>query len=116
MIGKEQDVIEWMKDKKEDAIFEITQKREKTIRSLAQNRYYFWIIIDVLSNFHWENPVSMHELIKQTVGVETTTNLSTSDFKFMCELIIETWRVKFWVHIPKPNEVQELESLEKYLF
>lgn len=116
MIGNKEKILEYLQDKDDQSIFEISQKRTKTIRSLAQNRYYFWIIIDVLSDFHGENPVAMHELIKKTVWVETTTNLTTKDFKFMCELIIETWRVKFWVHIPKPNEVAELESLEKYLF
>jgi hypothetical protein len=41
MIGTKQQVIEYLQDKKEDEIFEITKKQEKTIRSIAQNKYYF---------------------------------------------------------------------------
>lgn len=116
MIWTKEQIIDKLKEAKEDDIFELTKKREKSIRSIAQNKYYFGVVISEISNYHWYTPVETHELIKITVWVETTTNLSTSEFKFMCEMIIDLWKTKFDVVIPKPNEVQELVNLEKYLF
>jgi hypothetical protein len=51
MIGNKEQIIEWLQDKKDDVILEISQKRTKTSRSLAQNRYY-WLILDIIADFH----------------------------------------------------------------
>ena len=116
MIGAKKDIFEYLKDKKEDDIFELTKKQEKSIRSNLQNKYYWWCVVDIISNHHWMTAIETHLAIKQTFWVETTTDLSTSEFKFLMETIQELWMSKFWVKIPNPNEVEELKSLEKYLF
>lgn len=115
MIGNKEAVLEYLEDKKDEAIFEITQKREKTLRSLAQNRYYFGIVVNEISNFHGYTPVETHELLKVTVWLETTTNLETDEFSFMCNLIRDVWQTKFLLRIPLPNEA-DLWEMEKYLF
>ena len=115
MIGNKEDIIEWLESKKDWAIFEVTEKREKTLRSIAQNRYYFWVVVNTVSSFHWYTPVETHELLKLTVWLETTTNLEKDEFSFMCNLIRDVWKTKFDVRIPLPNEA-DLWELEKYLF
>ena len=115
MIGTKEKVLEYL-EKDNDDIYEIKRKSPKSLRSIAQNRYYHGVIIQEISNFHGYTPVETHELIKATVWIETTTWLDTWEFKFMCELIRDTWNTKFGVYIPAPNEVENLKSLEKYLF
>ncbi len=105
---------------KKDAIFEIKQKREKTLRSLAQNRYYFWVILEYICAFigiwHKFEKLEMHKQIKDYFQLETTTDLDTKEFAKMCEEI-RAWYLEYRdLYIPLPNEVEELASLEKYLF
>lgn len=114
MIWTKQQIVKYLENK--NWIFEIKQKREKTIRSIAQNRYYFGCIIKEISNFHWYTPIETHELLKLTFDLSTTTNLSTKEFKDMVDIIRDYWNTHFWVYIPKPNEVKELQSLEAFLF
>lgn len=114
MIGTPEQITDYLKDK--TGIFELKQKREKSLRSIFQNKYYFWVIVSTISDFHWYSPCEAHNLIKLTVWLETTTDLSTKDFAFMCDLIRDTWNTQFGVYIPKPNEVEDLKVLEKYYF
>lgn len=116
MLKTKTQILEYLEDKQDDDVFEIIKKKEKSLRSLAQNKYYFGVLVKEIGNFHWYLPVETHELIKLTVWVETTTDLDTSEFKFMCEMIRDLWNTKFWVYIPAPNEIEELRSIEQYLY
>jgi ketol-acid reductoisomerase len=60
--------------------------------------------------------IETHLAIKKTFWVETTTDLSTSEFKSLMELIQELWKTKFEVVIPNPSSVEDLKNLETYLF
>tara|TARA_R110000850_G_scaffold12674_2_gene42261 strand:+ start:299 stop:454 length:156 start_codon:yes stop_codon:yes gene_type:complete len=51
MIANKADAIAYIESKKDDAVFEVVQKQKKTLRSLAQNRYYF-LILDIIADFH----------------------------------------------------------------
>ncbi len=114
MIGTPKQIQEYVEWK--NGIFEVKQKREKTLRSLAQNKYYFWVVVKIISDFHWHTPVETHELIKLMMQIETTTDLSTKDFMFLIGTIRDIWNTKFWVYIPSPNEVEELQALEQYFY
>ncbi len=114
MIGTSKQVQEYVEWKK--WIFEVKQKRDSTLRSIAQNKYYFWVVIRIISDFHGQTPVETHELIKLMFKIETTTDLSTKDFMFLIDSIRDIWNTKFWVYIPAPNEVEELQALEKYFY
>jgi ketol-acid reductoisomerase len=60
--------------------------------------------------------IETHLAIKKTFWVETTTDLSTSEFKSLMELIQELWKTKFEVVIPNPSSVEDLKNLSTYLF
>jgi len=64
MLGTKKDILEWLQDKKEEDIFEITKKQEKSLLSRAQQKYYFGVIVKIISDFHWYTSVETHELIK----------------------------------------------------
>lgn len=114
MIGNKEQIIEWLSDKKDDVIFEISQKREKTSRSLAQNRYYF-LILDIISDFHWNSQMEQHEIIKMYFKLETTTNLDTGEFTFLIQSIRDLRKTKFGLYIPLPNEIQEMDWLSEFI-
>jgi hypothetical protein len=114
MIGNKEQIIEWLQDKKDDVILEISQKREKTSRSLAQNRYYF-LLLDIIANFHGNSQMEQHDLIKLYFKLETTTNLSTDEFTFLIQSIRDLWKTKFAVYLPLPNELHEMDGLSEFI-
>ena len=116
MIGNKTEIITYLQDKKDDDIFEISKKQEKSIRSLAQNRYWHGIICKTISDWSWDSTVWVHYMLKQMFNLETTTDLSTDEFSFMCNSIIDLFKENYNVRIALPNEDEDLKSLEKYLF
>ena len=116
MIKTKSQILKYLEDKQEDEIFEIKKKHPKSLRSIAQNKYYFGVIIKEISNFHWYTPIETHELVKQTLWIKTTTDLEKDEFKFMIDMIRDLWKNTYNVYIPAPNEIEELKSLEQYLF
>jgi hypothetical protein len=116
MIWTKIQVLDYISKLKDDDIIEVTKKQTKTIRSTLQNNYYWGIVVDIISNHHWMTAIETHLAIKKTFWVETTTDLSTSEFKYLMELIQELWKTKFWVVIPSPSSVEELKNLDAYLF
>ena len=116
MIWNKQKALEYISKLKDESIIEVTEKQEKSIRSLAQNKYYFGVIVKMIWDYHWYTPVETHELLKLTCWLETTVWLSTDEFSFLCNIIRDLWKTKYDFYIPKPNELEDLKDLEKYLF
>ena len=116
MIWNKTQVLDYISKLKDDDIIEVTKKQTKSIRSKLQNDYYWWCVVDIISNHHWMTAIETHLAIKKTFWVETTTDLSTSEFKYLMELIQELWKTKFDVTIPCPSSVEELKNLDAYLF
>lgn len=115
MLGTKKDILEWLQDKKEEDIFEITKKQEKSLRSQAQNRYRWSCVVETISNWSWDNPISTHYWLKQMFKLETTTDLSTDEFSSMCKIIIDLFQEKFNLKIHLPNEDKEMQYRAKYL-
>ena len=116
MLGNKTQAIEYINKLDDDSIIEVTKKQKKSIRSKLQNDYYWGCVVDIISNHHWMTAIETHLAIKKTFWVETTTDLSTSEFKSLMELIQELWKTKFEVVIPNPSSVEDLKNLETYLF
>jgi|AntAceMinimDraft_18_1070375.scaffolds.fasta_scaffold178668_2 hypothetical protein len=114
MIWNKEETTERL-EKQEEGIFEISKKREKTIRSKAQNKFYFWIVIKIIWDFHGYSPVETHNLIKGTFKLKTTTDLSKSEFKYMIEIIQDLWKTKYNCIIPNPSDLTDDISLYKSL-
>ena len=116
MIGNNKTLIEFLSKQGENSLFELTKKQEKSLRSLAQNKFYWGIVIDIIWNFHWFTPVETHLMLKKTFNIETTTELSTSEFKTLIEMIQDIWKNKFNVIIPNPRDLKDEENLFKHLW
>lgn len=87
---------------------------KSTIRSTPQNRYYFGVVIDILSNHIGFTPDEMHEILKHKflrhkeqkgyVIPQSTTSLSTIEFENYLTQIREWAVIDLGVLIPEPNE------------
>jgi len=51
MIKTKQEILKYLEKKEDDEIFDITKKQIKTIRSLALNKYWWSVVIDIVSDF-----------------------------------------------------------------
>lgn len=104
----------------ENEIFELTRKTKKSLRSIAQNRYYFWVVVEYIADFIWLQhkfeKLEIHNQIKEYFKLETTTDLEVSEFKAMIEEIRAWWLEYRGLYIPLPRECEDLADLEKYLF
>ena len=116
MIWNKTQAIEYINKLDDDSIIEVTKKQKKSIRSLAQNRYWHSVICKTISDWSWDSTIWVHYMLKQMFKLETTTDLSTDEFAFMCKTIIELFKTNYWVIIPTPSSVEDLRSLETYLF
>ena len=116
MLGNKQQILDFLSKQDEESIFEITKKQEKSIRSMAQNRYWHAVICSTISDWSWDDNISVHYMLKEMFKLETTTDLSTDEFAFMCKSVIELFKQNYNVRIPLPREDEDLKNLEKYLF
>lgn len=107
----------WFDDGK---LYEFTEKKQKSLRSIAQNRYYFWVVIEYIADFMWFQhnfeKLEIHKQIKEYFWLKTTTDLEVDEFKAMIEEIRAWWLEYRQLYIPLPREVEDLADLEKYLF
>lgn len=103
------------KRKDGEAIFEI-KCTKKSLRSQKQNRYYWGVIISLISDHTGYTPEETHEalkfkfLCKDYLGKlkipKSTTEIKTDDFeKYLTE--IRAWAsVNLSLYIPLPNEIE----------
>lgn len=116
MIYTKQKALEYIESLNDDDMVEVTKKQTKSIRSNAQNRYWHWIICKTISDWSWDNTIAVHYMLKTMFNLETTTDLSTDEFAFMCKSIIDLFKEKYGVIIPTPSDIEDLKNLETYLF
>lgn len=93
-------------------------EKVKNIRSLAENRYYWGVIVKMVSEEMAIIPDEAHEFLKSIFlkkGIEfkgkrfeitrSTTSLSVKEFEDYCEKCREWAALELSVPIPVPNEV-----------
>jgi hypothetical protein len=98
----------------------VTIKKEKSQRSLEQNRYYWGVVIKLLCEEIGLNEDELHEVLKykflkehaenKVLGevdfVKSTTDLNTKEMEEYLEKI-RVWATEFLnMNIPLPNEVE----------
>lgn len=116
MIWNNADSIKRLQKQKKDKIYEIKEIKEKNIRSKLQNRYWHGVVCKTISDWSWDSTIWVHYMLKEMFKIETTTDLSTDEFAFMCKSVIELFKTNYNVRIKLPREDEDLKNLEKYLF
>ena len=94
---------------------ELTIRKERHTRSLSQNKYYWGVVIEILSSYFGYDREEMHEALKfkflkkhgdtdlATVG--STSKLSTAGFTNYIDEIIRWAAIEYQVVIPSADEV-----------
>jgi len=93
----------------------LTLEYKKKLRSLKENKYYWGVIIAILSDWSGEEDAEViHDALKRKfltsraykdlIFTESTTNLSTTEFEEYCAKIRQWASLEHSVYIPLPNE------------
>lgn len=107
-------ISDYVKGKDDWFVLEVL--RSKKVRSLKQNKYYWGVVIKILSNHTGYTSDETHqELARMFLGYETngkrfvksTTKLNTYDFEQYLRKCRQWALTEMDVHIPLPNEVTE---------
>lgn len=97
-----------------DGMYFVDIRESKKSRSLQQNRYYWGVVIDILSRDTGYYPEEIHQLMakkflsyekKGEVFVKSTTMLSTTEFEEYLSKIRIFASMELGIFIPLPNEV-----------
>jgi len=102
-----------------DGEYVFSIKEMKNDRSEKQNRYYWGVVIKILSENFGYLPLEIHEVLKSTllpkeldfgimkvISSRSTTSLNTSEFEEYLEKVRVWANQEFGVIIPLPNEVE----------
>ena len=95
----------------------ITIERSKKIRSNRQNKYYFGVCVDLISEHTGFSREEVHELLKykflglkeieiggkKEILINSTTKLSTQEFENYLEQI-KQWSAELGIILPDPNQ------------
>ena len=108
--------------KKANWIYEVTLKRIWKDRSLNQNRYYFGVVLKILSEELWYTSEECHEVFKDRLLTKTyhpnknkriklkrvvsTADLTTIEFEAYLTKIKAFALQKLWILIPDPNNTE----------
>lgn len=123
-VGKAvQKIFEYCKD---DSKYVLEINKSKNIRSLNQNRYYFGVVLLILSDHFGYTTDELHQICAGTFlryenkgkeFIKSTTKLDTKEFERYLEQI-RMWALnEHQIIIPLPNEVTEevyIELQRKY--
>ena len=95
---------------------ELTIRKERHVRSLSQNKYYWGVIIEILSNNFGYDKEEMHEALKfkflkrhedtQLVTVGSTAKLTTAGFTEYIDDIIRWVSVEYQIVIPSADGIE----------
>lgn len=110
----------------------------KKFRTGAQNKYYWGVVLDIVSKRTGYQADELHEMFKQKFALKTrfsldptimsvhlknaiveefpqsTKMMSTKDFTDYLDKIIQWFAEVFQEQIPKPNEMTEEQYIEAY--
>jgi hypothetical protein len=100
---------------------EVVVRRWRSKRSLAQNRFYWGIVIEILGDHFGYTKDEMHEALKfkflrthEEEGLPTvrsTTTLNTKEFIDYIERIQRWAATDYQIYVPDPNEAVESREL-----
>ena len=95
---------------------ELTLRKERHTRSLSQNKYYWGVIIEILSDYFGYDKEEMHEALKfkllkrhedtDLVTVGSTAKLSTAGFTEYIDDIIRWASTEYQVVIPSADGIE----------
>ena len=105
MYKNKKQILEYLTQFDDEEIFEIKKPSEKKLRTEKQVRYYWWVVVDIISKETWYMPFEVNEQNKSLFGKSTFTDLSTVEFEEIMSLLRQFYHYHLNYNIPKPNDV-----------
>ena len=99
--------------------FQLLLEKEKHIRSLRQNSFYWGVVVDILAGYCGYTDKEMHEELKRKFNPKpskidynetyggSTTIMSTVEFEEYLEKIMAWASKEYGIYIPVPGEYFE---------
>jgi len=84
--------------------YELKKIKKNSLRTYRQVRYYFWVLIKIVSDFTWDMPLEINEQNKLMFNKSTFTDLDTKEFEMYMSLLRQLYHHHYGLRIPKPNE------------
>jgi hypothetical protein len=95
---------------------EVVIRKYKSKRSNEQNKYYFGVVLDILSKHTGYEPDEMHEILKfkflrkrisnDVEYVQSTTKLNTAEMEAYLDKVRRWAAIELLCNIPLPNECE----------
>ena len=104
MYKNKKQILEYLTQFADEEIFEIKKPSEKKLRTERQVRYYWWVVVDIISKETGYMPFEVNEQNKSLFWKSTFTDLSTVEFEEIMSLLRQFYHYHLGYNIPKPNE------------
>lgn len=104
MYKTKKQILEYLSQFNDEEIFEIKKPSEKKLRTEKQVRYYWWVVVDIISKETGYMPLEVNEQNKSLFWKSTFTDLSTVEFEATMSLLRQFYHYHLGFNIPKPNE------------
>ena len=95
---------EFLKSRK-NGLYTISVKKHGT-RSLAQNSYYWWVVLQMIEEYTWQDKKELHYYFKHTYIDEgnfpSSAELNKWDFATYVDKIRDFASAELWLYIPDP--------------
>lgn len=107
----------WVSTFKDGTKLDITIRKQKIKRSNLQNRYYWGVVVEILSNEFGYEPDEMHMVLREKflrihdekhpdfVIAKSTAKLNTLDFIDYIEKIQRWAAIEHQTYIPDPEKI-----------
>jgi hypothetical protein len=93
---------------------EVVVRKKRAQRSNKQNRYYWGVVVQILSDFCGYTPEEMHEALKEKflgserdqkglLRIKSTASLTTDEFAQYTNRVVIWAAQELLVYIPDPN-------------
>ena len=98
------ELLEKIKNDSDDVIYSWSKIEWKKARTYKQVKYYWWVIVQLVSNFTWEMPLEVNNQNKILFWKTTFTDLEPSEFETAMSWLRQFYNFHLGLNIPKPNE------------
>jgi len=99
----EEEVITFLR-KNPWKFYKISILTENKARSYRQVKYYFWLLVKLISDHTWYTSFDINEINKGLCQKETFTDLDTKEFEKKMSFLRQYYNYHLKLNIPKPNE------------
>ncbi len=97
-------LLEKIKEDPDDMVYNWSKIQGKSLRTYKQVKYYWGVLINIVSNFTWDMPLEVNNQNKILFWKTTFTDLDPKEFETAMSWLRQFYHFHLGLNIPKPNE------------